>query len=103
MMKKRFSTTTVGILFVLALLLGMQLNKLISGDSIFEQLTKFKEVLSYTEKFYVDEVDTPKLVESAINGLLSDLDPQDILKIQVERSHDIIKKADLMRTLNLYF
>jgi carboxyl-terminal processing protease len=77
-MKKRFSTTTVSILFVLALLLGMQLNKLISGDSIFEQLTKFKEVLSYTEKFYVDEVDTPKLVESAINGLLSDLDPHSV-------------------------
>ena len=77
-MKKRFSTTTVSILIVLALLIGMQLNKLISGDSIFEQLTKFKEVLSYTEKFYVDEVDTPKLVESAINGLLAELDPHSV-------------------------
>jgi carboxyl-terminal processing protease len=77
-MKKRFSTTTVSIFIIVALLLGMQINKLISGDSIFEQLTKFKEVLSYTEKFYVDEVDTHKLVESAISGLLSDLDPHSV-------------------------
>ena len=77
-MKKRFSAITVSLLTIIALLLGMQLNKLISGDSIFEQLTKFKEVLSYTEKYYVDNVDTPKLVESAINGLLADLDPHSV-------------------------
>ena len=77
-MKKRYSASTVGFLTIFALFLGMQLNKLISGDSIFEQLTKFKEVLSYTEKYYVDDVDTPKLVESAINGMLAELDPHSV-------------------------
>jgi carboxyl-terminal processing protease len=77
-MKKRFSVTTVGILFFLALFLGFQLNRLISGDNIFEQLNKFKDVLSLSEKNYVDDVDTPKLVESAINGLLSNLDPHSV-------------------------
>ena len=43
-MKKRYSASTVGFLTIFALFLGMQLNKLISGDSIFEQLTKFKEL-----------------------------------------------------------
>lgn len=77
-MKKRFSLRTVGILFIFALLLGTQISSLISGDNIFEQLNKFKDVIVYAEKFYVDTVDTPKLVESAINGMLSNLDPHSV-------------------------
>ena len=77
-MKNRFSITTLGIIFVVALLLGMQIDKLISGDNLFEQLNKIKDVLSYAEKFYVDDVDTPKLAESAINGILSALDPHSV-------------------------
>jgi carboxyl-terminal processing protease len=77
-MKKSFSLPTVSILFFVALLLGMQINNLISGDNIFEQLNKFKDVLSLAEKYYVDDVDTPKMVESAINGMLSNLDPHSI-------------------------
>jgi carboxyl-terminal processing protease len=77
-MKKRFSTPVVAVLVLFALLGGMQLNTLISGDNIYEQMTKFKDVLSLTEKWYVDDVDTQKLTESAINGLLSNLDPHSI-------------------------
>ena len=74
-MKKRFSTPIVVLLILVSILGGMQLNMLISGDNIYEQLGKFKDVLSLTEKYYVDEVDTQKLTESAIKGLLNDLDP----------------------------
>ncbi len=77
-MKKRFSTPVVVLLILLAVLGGMQLNTLISGDNIYEQLGKFKDVLSLTEKYYVDDVDTQKLTESAIKGLLSDLDPHSV-------------------------
>lgn len=77
-MKKRFSIVTVGFLCVVALLLGTQVNDLISGDNIIEQLTKFKDVLSLAEKYYVDNVDTQKLVEAAINGMLSNLDPHSV-------------------------
>jgi len=78
MKKKRFSIPTVSILVVVALFLGMQVNSVISGDNIFEQLNKFKDVLSLTEKYYVDDVDTQKLVEAAINGMLSNLDPHSV-------------------------
>src|SRR5437773_1879199 len=77
-MKRRFSTLTVGLLFSVALFLGMQLNGLISGDNIYDQINKFKDVLSLAEKYYVDDVDTPKLVESAVNGMLSTLDPHSV-------------------------
>ncbi len=78
LMKKRFSTPIVLLLILVSILGGMQLNMLISGDNVYEQLTKFEHVLSYTEKYYVDEVDTQKLTESAIKGMLNDLDPHSV-------------------------
>ncbi|HZY10763.1 MAG TPA: S41 family peptidase, partial [Bacteroidota bacterium] len=77
-MRKRFSILTLSVLVFVALFLGMQINSVISGDNIFVQLNKFKDVLSMAEKFYVDEIDTQKLVESAINGMLSELDPHSV-------------------------
>lgn len=80
-MKKKTNILKYGlysIFLVLAFALGTQFNALISGDNVYEQLNKFKEVLLLTDKFYVDEVDTQKLTESAINGLLTDLDPHSV-------------------------
>ena len=75
---KRFSLSVVIGVFVAALLLGTLLSSVISGDNIYVQLNKFKDVLSLTEKYYVDDVDTQKLVEAAINGLLANLDPHSV-------------------------
>ncbi len=77
-MAKRFSLRTVVILVVLSVATGSLLNNVISSDNIYEQLNKFKDVLSLTEKYYVEDVDTQKLTESAINGILTDLDPHSI-------------------------
>jgi carboxyl-terminal processing protease len=77
-MRKRFSFATMSILVVFALLLGMYINNVISADNIFDQLNKFKDVLSLTDKFYVDTVSTQKLVETAITGLLNNLDPHSV-------------------------
>ena len=77
-MRKRFSLVTVIGLIMLSLVAGTFLGPLISGDSIYEQLNKFKDVLSITEKYYVEDVDTQKLTEAAINGMLSQLDPHSV-------------------------
>ena len=77
MFKKKFSFVTLFVLLVAGIGIGTQLN-LISGDNIYDQLGKFKDVLSYTQKYYVDEVDTQKLVESAISGMLKTLDPHSV-------------------------
>jgi carboxyl-terminal processing protease len=77
-MRQRFSLTTVVLLVLLSLVAGAMLNFLFSSDNIYEQLTKFKDVLSITEKYYVDDVDTQKLTEAAINGLLNQLDPHSV-------------------------
>ncbi len=77
-MKKRFSITTVIILCATALFLGMQVNSVISGDNIFLQLKKFEQVLSLTEKYYVDSTSSQKIVEAAINGVINTLDPHSV-------------------------
>ncbi|MBI4547633.1 MAG: S41 family peptidase [Ignavibacteriae bacterium] len=77
-MQKKFSFLTLSLLFLVALILGAQLQSVVSGDNIFEQLNKFKDVLSLAEKYYVDEIDSQKLVESAINGMLENLDPHSV-------------------------
>lgn len=77
-MKKRFSLWTVALLVLLSVLIGMEVNNLFSSDRIDLQLRKFGDVLNLTVKYYVDEVDTQKLTESAINGLLDELDPHSV-------------------------
>lgn len=75
MKKIQFSLWTVIGLMVVSIFAGMGINQLVSGDTMYDQINKFKEVLSLTDKYYVQEVDMPKLTEAAVNGLLDKLDP----------------------------
>jgi carboxyl-terminal processing protease len=77
-MRKRFSLLTVAALVVVSLFAGSWLNSVISGDSIQDQVVKYQDVISLTLKWYVDDVDTQKLTESAIGGLLGQLDPHSV-------------------------
>ena len=58
--------------------IGILIDNLFSGDNLREGITKFNDVLTYTEKYYVEKVDTQKLVEAAINGMLGKLDPHSV-------------------------
>ena len=77
-MKKQVSLWTASALIICSLLIGVGVDRVISGDSLFEQLDKYSKVLSLTQKFYVDQVDVAKLNEAAINGLLGQLDPHSV-------------------------
>lgn len=59
-------------------LIGIQLEKVFSGDNLRESIRKFNDVLTYTEKYYIEEVDTQKLVEAALNGMFNQLDPHSV-------------------------
>src|SRR5690606_5403701 len=65
-------------ILTIGIVLGIQLEKIFSGDSLREGIRKLNDVLIYTEKYYIEEIDTPKLVESAINGMLENLDPHSV-------------------------
>jgi carboxyl-terminal processing protease len=68
----------VVLLVGISLVAGAMLNTLISGDSVYDAIKKYEFVLSTTSKYYVDEVDTQKLTEAAITGLLDELDPHSV-------------------------
>lgn len=45
------------------------------SSDLMKSLNKFRQVLTYVQNDYVDEVDTDQLVEGAIEQMLKDLDP----------------------------
>ena len=77
MFKQKFSVVSVFILLVFAVFMGTQI-RAISEDNIYEQFNKFKDVLNYTQKYYVDDVKVGDLVTHAIEGMLKSLDPHSV-------------------------
>ncbi|MGJ3235996.1 S41 family peptidase [Marivirga sp.] len=65
-----FSTLAAGILIG-----ATMANPTSSKDTVLEGITRIKEILLQVDQNYVEEVDTDKLVDSAINGMLKELDP----------------------------
>jgi len=47
-------------------------------QGLVKNLQKFKQILTYVENDYVDQVDTDELVEGAIASVLKDLDPHSV-------------------------
>ena len=75
MQKKHF--LNIG-LIALGLILGLLIQPVISGDNIYDQIKRLQEVLSTVVKNYVDPVDTQKISEAAIKGMLNELDPHSV-------------------------
>ncbi len=75
--KLRTSTLFLsGILLGLSLAVGHSVYALKESDEIpFEELQAFTEVFSRVKTDYVESVDDKKLIEDAIRGMLSGLDP----------------------------
>ncbi len=74
--KRKMWFTVIALAF--GVMIGIYIQPVVSGDSPYEQLTKFKDVLYTVQKQYVDDVSTPKLVEAAIVGMLDELDPHSV-------------------------
>lgn len=75
-MKTKFPYSIL--ILILGIVLGFQIQKVFSNDNLRDSLSKFNDVLSYTDKYYVEDVDPQKLVEAAINGMLTKLDPHSV-------------------------
>jgi carboxyl-terminal processing protease len=63
---------------VIGIVIGVFLEKIFSHDKLDEGIKKLNDVLSITEKYYLEDVDTQKLIESAITGILNELDPHSV-------------------------
>ena len=49
------------------------------SDETYKGLKLFSDVIELVEKNYVDEVDTKKLIQKAVQGMVSSLDPHSAL------------------------
>ena len=66
------------ILITVGIVLGIEIEKVFSDDNLHDNIVKLNDVISYTEKYYLEDVDSQKLVEAAINGMLGKLDPHSV-------------------------
>lgn len=66
------------ILLTLGIVLGIQIQKVFSDDNLRDSIIKFNDVLTITEKYYVEPVEPHKMIEAAINGMLTKLDPHSV-------------------------
>lgn len=88
-MSKKFILPISIILIALGIFIGMKIQNAVSDDKISSQVRKFNEALEITSKFYVDDVDSQKLTEDAIKGMLNGLDP-----------HSVYISADQLKRVN---
>jgi carboxyl-terminal processing protease len=72
------------IFLAIAMCIGIFIGVSISGksgenvDSLYASLYKFRQVITHIEQYYVDKVESEKLVESAIEQMLTELDPHSL-------------------------
>ena len=82
-MKRKNRGKSFLLLICLMLLVMVSLNITLMGsdsaakedDIPYENIKKFTDVLSLVQKYYVEPVDSKKLIYGSIKGMLSDLDP----------------------------
>ncbi|MDA0195955.1 MAG: S41 family peptidase [Bacteroidetes bacterium] len=60
------------------ILIGANMVDSDTRGSLFGGVDKFREIISYVERNYVDDVDTEDLVETAITSMLKKLDPHSV-------------------------
>jgi carboxyl-terminal processing protease len=80
-------------LFTSLLLLGLQGDSPVSAAlerGIYKNLKTFNEVLDIVQKNYVEEIESKKLIEGAINGMMKSLDP-----------HSTYMSADMYKELEV--
>ena len=84
MSKKKYRYVRIGFVMIVAVLFmttGAGFYRDLSADSeeTYKSLKTFSDVLEIIEEGYVDEVDTKKLIEKAIEGMVHSLDPHSAL------------------------
>ncbi|MEO6694174.1 MAG: S41 family peptidase [Ignavibacteria bacterium] len=77
-MSKKFILPISVILIALGIFIGMKIQDAVSDDKISSQVKKFNDALEVTSRYYVDDVDSQKLTEDAIKGMLDGLDPHSV-------------------------
>src|SRR5271167_4555086 len=73
-----FYTALLGMCLGITLTVGLGYYREVSAAPNYEYLDLFTKVMHFVQTNYVEEVDTKKLVEGAIKGMLATLDPHTV-------------------------
>ncbi len=74
-MKRHKWTLVVGLTLGLVFLASTSKSVRVFADERYQELQLFAKVLNLVQQFYVEEVDTKKLIYGGIKGMLRELDP----------------------------
>ncbi len=85
---KKIHLVVAAAVLAVGVLLGMQIESVVSGDNSYQQLQKLDEAFQYITKRYVDPVNSEKLAEKAIDGMLERLDPHSVY-IDADRMKEV--------------
>lgn len=77
-MKNKTNLPLLTLLLIIGVFIGIQVEKFFSRGNTNESTNKLIEILSLTGKYYIEEIDTQKLVESATKGMIDELDPHSV-------------------------
>jgi len=69
----------VTVVLLLVIAAGFTRESSADSEAVYKGLKTFADVIEMIEKNYVDPVDTEKLVQEAIQGMVSSLDPHSLL------------------------
>ena len=62
-------------------------------NNLYKDIVRFNEALTAVSRYYVDDVETDKLIDGAISGMLETLDPHSVF-ISQEQLQDVTERFD---------
>jgi carboxyl-terminal processing protease len=74
------------IVLLLGIIIGTQIESFLSRYSVDNNIDKFSEVLELTKRYYLEDLETSTLIESAIKGMFNELDPHTTYIAPIDQS-----------------
>ena len=90
------------VLVIFALFTGTKAFGILQDIDIFTKMKVFTEIVNNIKDYYVDEKDPVSLVDSAIKGMLKELDPHSVL-LPPEKSKDMDERFQGFGGIGIWF
>lgn len=74
-MNKEIKYSIIFVTLLIGIFIGTQFNSFITEYSENESIDKFDQVFRLTQKYYLENIHSDELIESAIRGMFDELDP----------------------------
>ncbi|HMB91181.1 MAG TPA: S41 family peptidase [Rhodothermales bacterium] len=87
-MRQKMLMTGGALLLIAGVLLGLKIGSISSSDDTYDALKKLENAFLVINERYVEEVDSAELAESALRGMLTELDPHSVY-IDAERMRSV--------------